>query len=190
MTNVVVEGDSDSEAARSVLRAAGLDVSRIVVVGGKAKLDARLSKYNQAAKNSRWIVFRDSDSVCPVELSQTLSKQIGTLSPHFSLRIAHSMTESWLLADVEGFSKFFGVSAARMVPNPDLLSNAKHEVLRLCQKSRSRRIKEDMVRGNGETGPLYVSRINEFASKHWNVANACGRSESLRRAVERLRVDT
>lgn len=187
MINIAVEGDSDREAAKAVLRFLGKSCGKIYVAGGKTRLDPKIVKYNAAARHDSWVVFRDSDSVCPVELKSELTAAISNPSPKFSLRIAHSMIEAWLLADRPGFATFFHVSPEKISANPEELPHAKREVLRLCARSRSRGIREAMVGVDGNTGPLYVPTINEFASTGWNVEIAMSSSPSLCRAVERIR---
>lgn len=65
--------------------------------------------------------------------------------------------------------------------------NAKHELLGLCARSRSGAIRNDVTASGTRTGPLYATRINEFASTVWNVAEAEVVSQSLRHAVARIR---
>lgn len=103
------------------------------------------------------------------------------------LRIAHTMTEAWLLADRDGFADFFRVRVGQVPVDPERLPHAKHEVLRLCANSRVRTIRQDMVRSTGEAGPLYVKRINEFASTRWDVSSAAASSDSLSRAIRKIR---
>lgn len=185
--NLVVEGESDREAAKAIVRAAGRTVAKVVVAHGKSRLDPRIPKYNQAARRSPWIVFRDSDGRCPAQLRDELGSKITAWSPNFSLRIAHSMTEAWLLADRDGFADFFHVRLGRVPRHPESLPHAKREVLQLCADSTARKIRQDMVRSTGETGALYVSRINEFAAARWDVAAAAANSDSLSRAIRRIR---
>jgi hypothetical protein len=184
--NVVVEGESDRETAKAIVRSAGRTVAKVVVAGGKSRLDPRIPKYNQAARRSPWVVFRDSDGTCPARLRAELASAIAVWSPNFALRIAHSMTEAWLLADRDGFADFFHVRVGRVPRDPETLPHAKREVLRLCADSTARSVRQDMVRSSGETGPLYVSRINEFASTRWDVAAAAANSDSLSRAIRSI----
>lgn len=186
MINVVVEGDSDREAAKAIVVSTGREVAKVIVAGGKTQLDPKIAKYNQAARQSSWIVFRDSDGKCPARLRTELTATIATWSPNFLLRIAHSMTEAWLLADRDGFADFFRVKAGQVPTDPESLPHAKHEVLRLCGSSRARVIRQDMVRSTGETGPLYVNRLNEFASTRWDVTSAAANCDSLRRAIRSI----
>jgi hypothetical protein len=184
--NIAVEGASDLEVARAVVSHAGHEVRLVRVAGGKTKLDPLIPKYNDASAQFPWIVFRDSDGQCPVALRDKLTKSIATLHPQFCLRTAHSMSEAWLLADRDGFAEFFKVSRNRVPPDPEALPHAKHVLLGLCGQSRSRAIKHDVTATAGQTGPLYVARLNEFASTTWNVADAASVSSSLRRAVAHI----
>lgn len=187
MINAVVEGASDEQIARAVIHAAGRNVARVIAKGGKTRIDPLLPNYNQAALRAPWIVFRDSDTDCPVELYSRLTGGIQELAPSFLLRIVHPMSEAWLLADPEGFAEHFRVRVADVPRDPEGLAHAKSTLLRLCAGSRSREIRKDMVAPGDRVGPLYVSRINEFAASRWNVEEASQRSDSLRRAVLRIR---
>lgn len=186
MINIAVEGESDREMARAVATHAGHRVNQIRVAGGKTRLDPLIPKYNIASAQYPWVVFRDSDSQCPVHLRAQLTAGISSWHPQFVLRIAHSMTEAWLLADREGFSDHFKVPIVRVPHDPDELPNAKQAVLALCSRSRSAAIRKDVTAPGTRTGPLYVLRVNEFASTKWDVGVAESVSRSLRRAIAQI----
>ena len=183
--SVAVEGQSDTGMVESLLNYVGLALSRpCVVKRGASNLDKMIPKLSRAPIEAPWIVFRDSDNRCPVELKKEL---IGSDRGNgFELRLACSMTEAWILADANGFAEFFRVSRKKLPAAPDGLQHAKNELLRLCQHSRSTTIQKEMVRADGSTGPLYVNRVINFCRGHWDVARACERSPSLTRAVARL----
>ena len=185
LINVAVEGDSDVATARAVVLASGHSVAKIIAKGGKTRLDPALTKYNRTAAYSPWVVFRDSDSRCPVTLRSELLRGCAPVDPQFVLRIAHSMTEAWLLGDADGFAAYFAVPADSVPADPETVMNAKTSLLTLVARSRRREIRDDMVR-NGRPGPLYTTRINDYASSAWRVDEAQHRCESLRRAVAAL----
>jgi hypothetical protein len=187
IVNIVVEGRSDEGAAEKIVQYAGHSVGRVIDKRGKTKLDPDVARYNQASRHGAWVLFRDTDGVCPVELRRHLLDGIHELSAQFRLRLAHSMTEAWLLADARSFSQYFQVPVATIARDPETLPHAKREVLRLCSNSRSREIRSAMVSSDGDVGPLYVARINEYARDHWNVDEALQSSPSLRRAVDAIR---
>ena len=183
--HVVVEGESDKAAARRVVEFAGRQVRHVTVTRGKTKLDSKLANYSRAARDQPWVVFRDSDNQCPVSLRRRLLAGIPD-NPLFALRIVHTMTEAWLMADRLGFSRYFAVSSDTVPVDPEAKAHAKQTLLRLCQRSRSRDIREEVVHGQAHPGPLFVERLTEFASRHWNVSVAAQSCPSLQRAITAL----
>ncbi|MFT4126097.1 MAG: hypothetical protein QM662_07680 [Gordonia sp. (in: high G+C Gram-positive bacteria)] len=162
-------------------------MSKVVSAGGKNRLDLKIAKYNQAARRANWVIFRDSDGKCPVELRGKLIDAIaGPVADGFCLRIAHTMTEAWLLADTDGFSAFFHVPRGKVPRNPEQLVHAKRTILRLCSAS-SRALRDGIATPDAETGPAYVSRMNEFAAEYWNVQEAARHCPSLARAIKAIR---
>ena len=183
---VAVEGESDTGMAQTLLRHVRLTLSRpCLVKRGVANLDKTIHGLSRTKIDNPWIVFRDSDGRCPVELRTAL---IGHQLHEggFELRLACSMTEAWLLADSEGFADHFKIFVKKVPASPDELPHAKRELLRLCGSSRSHHVRDGMVRIDGTPGPLYVSCLNEFARERWNVGRAQEHSPSLRRTVARL----
>lgn len=185
--NVVVEGSSDEDAARRVVQSAGHTVTKVYIKRGKANLDAALPKYAKAAVREPWVVFRDSDNECPVTLRDRLLNTVPVAPSLFHLRIAHTMTEAWFLADSVGFGEYFGVSPGKVPGVPEALPHAKATLLQLCAKSRRRAIREEVVRHDNQPGPLFVHHLNTFATQRWDIAAAAGNSPSLRRAITALR---
>ena len=103
------------------------------------------------------------------------------------MRIAIKEIESWLLADIEGFSEFTGVSKANFPLNPELLPDVKKALIHIVRKSRKRSIKEDILPlKNAEIGPNYNNRLLEFLINNWDVSRAMLRSQSLKRAYNHL----
>ncbi|MCJ1704652.1 hypothetical protein [Rathayibacter sp. VKM Ac-2926] len=187
MVNVAVEGESDRGVASAVVRAAGRSVGLIRVAGGKSRLDPLIPKYNLAAVQHPWVVFRDSDAACPVSLRQELTATIAAPNEAFCLRIAHSMSEAWLLSDTDAFAHYFAVPRGRVPADPEAFPHAKRTLLSLCSESRSRAIRSEVVSVAGGAGPLFVAHMNAFAGERWNARDAAERSQSLRRAIAAIR---
>ncbi|MET4167396.1 hypothetical protein ABID74_003323 [Gordonia terrae] len=173
--------------ARALVREAGGQVAKVIVKRGKANLDPLIKNYNRAATRAPYLVLRDSDTKCPMELHKTLTRDIESLSALFQLRVVHPMTEAWLLADADGFAQYFGVVKSNIPSDPEALKHPKATLLSLCSSSKKKDIREEVVRNDGKAGPLYVDHVNEFALLHWNVSAASSRSDSLLRAYNRVR---
>ena len=121
--HVVVEGESDKATASRMVEFAGRHVLHVTVTRGKTKLDSKLANYSRAARDQPWVVFRDSDNQCPVSLRRRLLAGIPD-NPLFALRIVHTMTEAWLMADRLGFSRYFAVSFDTVPVDPEAKPHA------------------------------------------------------------------
>ena len=186
--NIVVEGASDEGMVRALAHHCGAEVSKVIVKGGKTRLDPLIANYNRAALREPWVVFRSSDSVCPVDLRRALLAPLTEpISPLFQLRIVDPMTEAWLLADGAGLASYLKVARSKIPRDPESLQHPKQTLLALSSKSSSREIREEVVRLDGKAGPLYTDHLNEFALRHWDIDVAAEHSASLRRAMVRVR---
>ena len=109
-------------------------------------------------------------------------------NPGLIFRIAVREVEAWLLADIEGLAAFFKISSANFPREPEKKSDPKKALIKLAEKSRIRRIKEDILplNPNASIGPNYNSRLAEFVFNHWNIGSALNRSESLKKAYKKL----
>jgi hypothetical protein len=183
---VAVEGAADLEIVRAIAKAVGLFVSHEYVQNSKSRLDRKLGAFNRAARFSDWLVLRDldHDAGCAPALVNLL---LPAASPRMCLRIAERSAESWLIADADGFARFFSVAPGRVPNDPDLLEDPKQELVNLCRHSSRRAIREDVVPTLGaRVGPGYTGRIIEFASTPWSPHRAMQTSESLRRCFVAL----
>jgi hypothetical protein len=154
---------------------------------GFGYIKSKINGFNQACKAIPFLVLTDLDNnACPVQLRN----QWFTNTPHPNMifRIAVKEVESWLLADIEGLSKYTGVSKTIFPRNPELENNPKQTLINIAKRSRKRDIREDIVpiNVNAQIGPNYNGRLMDFVFNHWNIDRAMNRSESLRRAYRRL----
>lgn len=187
---LLVEGESDKELARRLALHCGHTVRHVRVARGSGNLDTSLGKCRDAARNGvNYFVLRDTDGRCPVELLVELAPGAQS-EPGFCLRLAHRESETWLLASRQAAAAYFGFSAARIPAELEQVADPKRLLLQLCRDSRKRLIREEVVgqlsSGALVCGPLYVSYLNDFYAEHWDIAEAMGESDSLRRAVRAL----
>lgn len=192
IVNYVVEGESDRYVGERLLQQAGLDAGHCVVKKGTANLDPDVGKFNEAAKKSgRWLVLRDTDGKCPVELRNRLLSNVAMIQRGFMLRLAHVEVESWLMADISAFARYFGVSQDILHLDPESFQDPKERILAICKRSRLRAIREEVVEhgpdGQLRTGPLYVQHIQDFSREEWTPSEGSAHSQSLERALTRLK---
>ena len=184
--NYVVEGETDVPVAERLIRRVGLEPINLMVGNGKAKVDKLLA---ERTFYGNVLVLRDLDK--DAECAPTLIK---SLLPYptpsgLCLRIPVRAIESWLLADVEGFSKEFAVHLKSHEVKPDESDDPKRDLVNHCHRSKSREVRKqmtDLSTMGGQTGPGYVTRIVDFARVGWDPERAAGRSPSLKRALDAI----
>jgi len=182
---IAVEGASDEAVVRRICSAVGLEVGPAFVAGGKVRLDSRLNGYNHAARFAPWLVVRDLDH--DADCAPTLvSKLLPDPADQMLLRVPVRTIESWLLADRESFSRFFGVSLAVVPTTPEELDRPKRAVVDLARRSKKRAIRDGLVPAPGtsaEVGPGYTAAVIEFASRVWDPKRAAKAAPSLGRCL-------
>lgn len=155
--------------------------------GGFGYIKKNIGGFNEAAKGCPFFVLTDLDTIdcAPTLIDSWLGK---SAHPNLIFRIAVREVEAWLLADIEGFSKFTGISESNFWDNAEEIADPKAELLQLIKRCRIRKIWEDILPKNefAVVGPNYNGRLGEFVMKYWNIDRAMKRSDSLKRAVLHL----
>lgn len=154
---------------------------------GFGYIKTNIRGFNQASIASPFFVLTDLDNYsCPIDLLEDWIK--FPRNPNFIFRIAVREIESWILADIDGFSKFIGVSSSNFPNNPDLEVDPKRTLINLVKRSRKRSLKSDIIpiNENAKIGPNYNGALMEFVFKEWSVSRAMQKSESLRKAYDYL----
>jgi len=155
--------------------------------GGFGYLKENIRGWNDASKGTPFFVLTDLDTKnCAPELIRSWIN--AKKHPNLIFRVAVRQVESWLISDIEGFSKFSGVSEANFNKRPELIKDPKNEILRLIKKCKKRKIKEDILPKDkfASVGPNYNDRLSEFVISFWDIDIASIRSESLKRAMAHL----
>ena len=193
MTNIYITlavEDSLSEAvAKKILDQSdkNYQVTKCLCRGGYGYLKSRINAFNQAAKAIPFFVLTDQDKGCPPEkIEEWLQHKANS---NLIFRIAVMEVESWVMAHRKAFAKFISVPVTRIPNNTDEIDNPKQYLLSLVRKSRSRRLRDDIVPRPGSTakiGPDYNARLSEFIRYKWDACEAKKNSESLNRAFQRI----
>lgn len=155
---------------------------------GFGYIKSNLNGFNEAAKGITFLVLTDLDNYeCPIELINDWFAN-RSIHPNLIFRIAVREVEAWLLADMEGFSNFTGVSQASFPLEPEKEADPKQTLINICRRSRKRNVKDDIVpiNNNAAIGPNYNGRLLEYVFGDWDIERAKQRSESLQRAYQKL----
>lgn len=157
--------------------------------GGFGYLKSKIKTFNTAAKKIPFFVLTDQDSVneCPSDKIASWLNQ--PRSPNMIFRIAVMEVESWVMADREAFARFLSIPLTRIPQETDSILNPKEFLISLAKKSRSSRLRMDLVPPRGSTskqGPDYNSQLTRFVREYWDAHLARNNSKSLNRALMRL----
>jgi hypothetical protein len=155
---------------------------------GFGYLKTNIKGFSQASVVNPHFMLTDLDNYeCPVALKADWVN--FELNDNFIFRIAVREVESWLMADIEGLSHYFNVSETLFPKNPDIVTDPKNTLIQLARRSKKRHIREDIVpiNQNASIGPNYNGCLSEYVFHTWNIENAVLRSDSLKRAYNKLR---
>lgn len=155
--------------------------------GGFGYIKRNIKGFNEASKGYPFFVLTDLDAY---ECAPALLLDWLTVPQHSNLifRVAVREIEAWLLADIEGFSNYTGISKANFPDKPEELTDPKLVLLQLIRKCRKRDIRQDLLPKDefAKVGPNYNGRLAEFVNNHWSISRAIKRSDSLQRAYNHL----
>lgn len=182
----------DLMVLRRLLRDAGMIPGRPLwgeASTGKDRMTGRFRGWAAGAPFGPPIVVLrdlDMDASCPGDLRRRLAPPP---TPGFLLRIAVRSVDAWLLADRERLAAHIGVRAAHLPADPETCVDPKAALCEAARRSSRRAVREGLPprEGSGrKQGPDYVDHLGEFIEADWTPAEAAARSESLRRAIERI----
>lgn len=190
--HIAVEGITDEAVIKRLLRHTNIACDLTRGLMGKAALIKQLSKYNEAARFSNWLVVvdLDQDAECAPEF---IKEQLPNAAAGMLLRLPVRAVESWLLADREHLARYLGIAVQNVPLNPDLETDPKITLVNLARKCRKKDMREDIVpRPNSglKTGPGYTGRMLEFVRHReypWRPEIAAQHSDSLRRCIAALK---
>lgn len=194
MTEIVlaVEDELSERVARRLAGEAGLAVTACLGKSGVTYLQKRLSAFIQLAKRQNVLLLIDMDRQsrrrpCAPELIRHWLKEQDIPKKLF-FRVAVCEIESWLLADHQAMRELFS-DGIKLPNSPDLEQDPKKLLLLLARRAR-RSLREDLVREeNGEPrqGLAYNAVLGQWVDNYWSPERAAQKSESLKRAMIRLR---
>lgn len=189
LTVALATEDELSEAVgRRLLR----DASTNVVVGpllrksGFGYLRSRMDSWCSVAERQPLVLLTDLDRApCAPSLIRTW---LGDRKQPRGLivRVAVREVEAWLLADHVAMEGLLG--STRLPENPDAVPDPKRHLLDLARHA-SRKVRSDLLVPGGaiaSQGLGYNNRMCAFVEDEWSPRRAAKRSDSLRRALERI----
>ena len=181
---------SEAVALRLIAELPGLTPGMRLRRSGNGYLRSRMRSFCEMARNRPILVVTDLDTLsCPMQLRAMWLRGLRHPSS-LLLRVAVREVESWLMADHESIAGLLGRNAATRLPsNPDSVGDPKALLLRIARYA-PRGVRFDLCPADGAAarqGLGYNARLCAFVASEWDPSRAASRSESLRRARDRLR---
>ena len=157
--------------------------------GGFGKIKSKIKGFNRSAKGMPYCVLVDLDeNECPPSLIDDWLD--GPKEEQLIFRVAVREVESWLLASIRSFSKYFGLSSDVVIPDDvDSIEKPKEFLIDLIRNTRNRQYLNDIVPPKGSTarvGPDYNGRLVEYLDSAWDIDEAKSHSKSLDSAFEAI----
>lgn len=198
LINLAVEDELSEHILRVALRQTGRDFLIGSVRGrqGNGFLKRMLPAFQSAARGSAYLVLTDLDAIpcAPSLIEEWFRSDLATYTVrrHSNLlfRVAVRESESWVMADREGFASFLGIALDHMPLEPDALADPKRTLLDLARRSRRRDLRDDIVPRLGDLrtiGPDYNGRLVEFLNTSWDASRAEVTSPSFKRAFNAMK---
>lgn len=190
--NIATEDElSEAVASKLVAHIPGLALGQQYRRNGNGYLRSRLKSFSEIARRQPVLLLTDLDTApCAVSL---LGNWLGGTQqpPGLFLRVVVRSIESWLLADEEAAISLLGRQAFAGLPrDPESVADPKSLLLRLAARA-PRDVRLDLCPAKGvpvRQGLAYNSRLSNFVREIWDPERAASRSESLRRALARMRI--
>lgn len=177
----------------------GLDAKYIMPARG-GKIKSLIGNFNILSLTIPVLLLTDLDNYnCAPELVSEWFEET-TRNPDFYVRVAVDEAEAWLMADREGFSKYFNVPI-NTIPSPIVRSRLKPNInemnfpyksslylmREIIPHSKSSTIRDSLLPKLGsKKGALYNATMIPFIKNNWNVENALRNSYSLRSTISRF----
>lgn len=189
---LAVEDLLSESVARALLTQTGkaFSVTQTLPLRSNVYLREKAPALNRTAKGFPIVLITDLDrpnDCSPALIQRWLEGE--PRHPNLLFRVAVMEIESWVMAHWDVCADFLGVPISRIPLDTDKIEKPKEFLLTLARKSRSSRLKSELLPSNGATskvGPGYNSLLGYFVRERWRAREACEASPSLKRAFERL----
>lgn len=199
---IVGEDSATQEIIKRVIRHCSNGtkiIAELPARGGQIKRE--ILKFNELSKRYPVVLLTDLDTYnCAPEMVQRLLNATPKENS-FALNIAIDEAEAWLMADREGFSKYFHVPV-HLIPLPRSVkfrnNSYRNEMLFDYKASLymmdviiPNSTKEEVIRQlkpvkGSKKGPEYNSAMEPFIRSYWNIENAMLNSDSLVKMINRV----
>lgn len=141
--------------------------------------------YNKSSARTTYLVVIDLDNEpCPIKIIQDwLDDAKGE---NLLFRVAIREIESWIVADVQNFSKFLHLREKKLRKDVDEIADPKNYIFNLINNSKIRQLSGICPRGTARIGDDYNEKLSKFVKSSWNPQLAMVNSSSLKKTIKML----
>ena len=189
--NVATEDELSESVAERLLRSLSPPVELVNRFRrrGFGYLRKNAGKWRSLARTQAVLLLTDLDrAACPPGLISEWFGEHTRMPDRLLVRVAVREAESWLLADHEAMRSLLD-SHSGLPDAPDTLPDPKQTLLTLARQA-PREVRLGLVRQEGtrlRQALRYNSLLSEWVFTEWEPERAAKRSESLRRAIHRIK---
>ncbi len=148
------------------------------------------------AKNHPVVCVFDSDNHCIIELLDKYTHNKKNVD-YAALNFAVDEAEAWLMADRQGLAGYFGISIDKIpvkrqgdseISNNIPYKTSLYILAEIAPLSNVASIREALAfERPGKKPSTYNSVWGKYIDELWNIDEACANSESLTRAIKRIK---
>lgn len=173
-------------------------ISKLPARGGQIK--SKIPEFNKLALSSPVILLTDlDDGGCAPQLLKRLLP--SNKNDHFIFNIAIDEAEAWLMADREGFSRYFSLDLDDMpipaetkqggrIPHIEMdfrYKSSRFLTHELMPKSKNKNIQKQLIPKPGAAkGAEYNTAMLPFIENYWDISRARINTNSLDRMIRRI----
>ena len=186
IVHVLVEGRLDSAVLHRLLHDAGHARGNVYGLKGCGYIRSKLSSFAASTGPSfalaAMVDLMDTGSSCCADVRRTW---LPHAAPCVVFRVVRRETESWLMADRDGFARFARIPLSKIPTRPEDLNDPKRTLVNLCRSYSKPSVRSRVVpalRSTATEGREYNDCLSEFVRDSWDPARAALTAESLHRA--------
>ena len=164
-----------------------------IITGGCGQLRKKVKPFLNIStqKHLATLILTDLDEKLSADVLRADWLKNTNVPENFFLLVSVKESESWLLADTDGFSEWALLPKSKIPRTPDDDQNIKEKLLTIIRKYSNADFIADILPAknakNSKVGVGYNSRLTDFINNYWNIERAIQNSPSLRDSVNALK---
>lgn len=164
-----------------------------IITGGCGELRKKIKPFLKIAEQDGYatLILTDLDQIENAEQLKIEWLEKNKAPRRFFLHVSVREAESWVLADIDGFSNWASILKCKIPKNSDQELNPKEKLLSIFKKYSKSEFKQDILPRSSsqkmKVGIGYNARLVDFVVNHWCIEKASLNSKSLSDSIQDLK---